>query len=248
MDKSSFKSYRNSSLIDHIKKDLQEKIISGGVKPGEQLPSEHELAKLFNVSRNSVREAIGLLENEGYLVKRQGFGTFITYSDPIIKGGGIERLKGISEFIREKGYTPESILEKFSLNECDESLAEVLMIDHDEKVALIETIKTASGTAVASCTDIIPVKFLNQPVAVEDLKEPIFDYLQSKHDIKISFAECDLIPCVSDDILSSKLKLETGSPVLLLEQIHYDDEGRRVLFSRSFFPANRFTFKLIRRR
>lgn len=247
MDKSNFKSYLNSSLIDHIKQDLQEKIVGGGLKPGEQLPSEHELAELFNVSRNSVREAIGLLENEGYLVRRQGIGTFITYSDPIIKGG-IERLKGISEFIREKGYTPESILEKFSLTECGESLAEALMINRDEKVAFIETIKTASGTPVASCTDIIPVKFLSQPVAVEDLKEPIFDYLQRKHDIKISFAECDLIPCVSDDVLSSKLKLEIGSPVLLLEQIHYDDVGRRVLFSKSFFPANRFTFKLIRRR
>jgi GntR family transcriptional regulator len=247
MDKTSFRSYRTSSLIDHIKQDLQEKIVSGGLKPGEQLPSEHELAELFNVSRNSIREAIGLLENEGYLIRRQGIGTFITYSDPIIKGG-IERLKGISEFIREKGYTPGSMLENFSLTECDESISEALMIDHNEKVVFIETIKTASGTPVASCTDIIPLKFLTQPIAVEDLKEPIFDYLQKKHNIKISFAECDLIPSVSDDVLSSKLKLETGRPVLLLEQIHYDDEGRRVLFSRSFFPANRFSFKLIRRR
>lgn len=247
MDKSSFKSYRTSSLIDYIKQDLQEKIVSGGFKPGEQLPSEAELAELFNVSRNSIREAIGILENEGYLIRRQGIGTFITYSDPIIKGG-IERLKGISEFIREKGYVPESILEKFFLTECDESLAESLMINCNEKVAFIETIKTASGTPVSSCTDIIPVKFLSRPVETEDLKEPIFDYLQKKHDIKIAFAECDLIPCVSDAVLSSKLKLEIGSPVLLLKQIHYDEDGRRVLFSKSFFPANRFTFKLIRRR
>jgi len=85
-------------------------------------------------------------------------------------------------------------------------------------------------------------------MAAADFRESIFDNLHANHGIDISFAECDLIPAVSDKILSEKLELEPGSPILLLEQVHYDGQGRRVLFSRSFFPAGTFTFKLIRRR
>ena len=242
-----FKSYRNPSLIERIKKDLLDKIIDGRIRPGERLPSEPELAELLGVSRNSLRESIGLLENEGYLQKRKGVGTFATDSDPIIKGG-IERLKGIADFIEEKGYLPGSILETFGSGACDETTAARLMLEPGENVTVIETIKTASGKPVASCMDIIPDRLLKKSMAAADFRESIFDNLHANHGIDISFAECDLIATVSDKTLSDKLKLETGSPILLLEQVHYDDQGRRVLFSRSFFPASKFTFKLIRRR
>lgn len=247
MKEGGFKSFRNPSLIERIKKDLLDRIIDGRFAPGERLPSEPELAESLGVSRNSLREAIGLLENEGYLLRRKGVGTFITHSDPIIKGG-IERLKGIADFIREKGYTPGSILERFGSRACDESIAARLMLEPGESVTIIETIKTASGKPVASCIDIIPDRLLKQPVAAADFRESIFDNLHVNHGIDISFAECDLIATVSDAVLSNKLKLETGSPILLLEQIHYDDQGRKVLFSKSFFPSSKFTFKLIRRR
>jgi len=145
-----FKSYKNPSLIERIKMDLHERIIDGRFKPGEKLPSEPELADLLGISRNSLREAIGLLVNEGYLFRQKGVGTFITHSDPIIKGG-IERLKGIADFIKEKGYIPGSILVRFDSIDCDQSIAESLMLGMGEKVLILETIKTASGKPVASC-------------------------------------------------------------------------------------------------
>jgi len=48
--------------------------------------------------------------------------------------------------------------------------------------------------------------------------------------------------------LTGKLSVEAGTPVLLLEQIHYDSLNRRVLYSKSYFPVGKFTFKLIRKR
>lgn len=247
MSEGSFKNYRNPSLIERLKKDIHDRIIDGRFKPGEQLPSEPELAELFGVSRNSLREAVGLLENEGYLLKRKGIGTFITKYDPIIKGG-IERLKAIGEFIKEEGYIPGSITEKLESVCCDKLTAERLMLEPCEEVMILETIKTASGKPVACCVDIIPNKYFKIPIDVNSFKESIFDDLQSSHGINIAFAECELIASISDAVLASKLNLEVGSPILQLEQIHYDDQGRKILFSKSFFPSEKFTFKLIRRR
>ncbi|MGU0016321.1 GntR family transcriptional regulator [Escherichia coli] len=55
-------------------------ILEGTLRPGEKLPPERELAKQFDVSRPSLREAIQRLEAKGLLLRRQGGGTFVQSS------------------------------------------------------------------------------------------------------------------------------------------------------------------------
>ena len=57
---------------------IQRTITSGALKVGDLLPSETELCKEFDVSRNTVRQAIGALEEEGLVVRKRGKGTFVT--------------------------------------------------------------------------------------------------------------------------------------------------------------------------
>jgi GntR family transcriptional regulator len=56
---------------------LREQIASGALKPGERLPSEPDLVREFEASRNTVRLALALLTNQGLVVTRQGLGTFV---------------------------------------------------------------------------------------------------------------------------------------------------------------------------
>jgi GntR family transcriptional regulator len=241
-----FKSYRNASLIERIKNDLRDTITSGGLKPGERLPSEPELAATLGVSRNSLREAIGLLENEGLLYRRQGVGTFITASGPVIRGG-IERLRSIADFITEQGYEAGNTITRFEAGPCDELVAGKLLIAPADAVTVLETIKLASGEPVALCLDVMPSSLLAGGADPEAMKGSIFDYLRQRHGIDILYAEAELVPTVADRALAAKLATPQGRPVLLLESVHFDVEGARVLFSRSYFPAGKFAFKLIRR-
>ena len=55
---------------------LKEQILSGTIKPGEKLPSENELTRQYDLSRHTVRKALSLLENEGYITAYHGKGTF----------------------------------------------------------------------------------------------------------------------------------------------------------------------------
>lgn len=59
-------------LMEQLKKD----ILSGEIQPGEKLPSENELAAAYSISRHTVRKALGILENEGYVTAAHGRGTF----------------------------------------------------------------------------------------------------------------------------------------------------------------------------
>lgn len=59
-----------------LMEDLREKILSGEVKPGEKIPSENQLSSEYGVSRQTVRKALQILQNEGYIYAEHGRGTF----------------------------------------------------------------------------------------------------------------------------------------------------------------------------
>jgi len=71
---------RHPKLADAIVSELENLILEGSLTPGQKLPPERELAKQFDVSRPSLREAIQKLEAKGLLTRRQGGGTFVTES------------------------------------------------------------------------------------------------------------------------------------------------------------------------
>ncbi|BFL48159.1 LacI family transcriptional regulator [Lactonifactor longoviformis] len=59
-----------------LMEQLKDDILSGRVKPGEKLPSENELSSTYQISRHTVRKALAILENEGFVVAEHGRGTF----------------------------------------------------------------------------------------------------------------------------------------------------------------------------
>lgn len=75
---------KQAKLSDVILSQLEAMILEGSLKAGQKLPPERELAKQFDVSRPSLREAIQKLEAKGLVNRRQGGGTFV--SDKILSG------------------------------------------------------------------------------------------------------------------------------------------------------------------
>ncbi len=65
------------SLADEVAARIQQQIVSGQYKIGDQLPIEPELMQQFGVGRSSIREAIKLLVNSELLRVQQGVGTFV---------------------------------------------------------------------------------------------------------------------------------------------------------------------------
>lgn len=72
-----FKPVKKTRVYEEIVVKVKHLIEKGRLHSGDQLPSERELAGVFNVSRSSVREALRSLETQGFLESRQGDGTYI---------------------------------------------------------------------------------------------------------------------------------------------------------------------------
>lgn len=102
-----------------LAEDLKRMILEGRIQAGEKLPSENELAERYQISRHTVRKALSILANEGYIYAEHGKGTFCselvrhtktsrniavvtTYlSDYIFP----KVIQGIDEVLTEKGYS-----------------------------------------------------------------------------------------------------------------------------------------------
>src|SRR5262252_2092257 len=77
-DRLVYKLVRTSRLYEQIVQQIEESIVKGDLKPGDQLPAERELAQRFGVSRTAVREAVKALREKGLVEAYSGKGTFIT--------------------------------------------------------------------------------------------------------------------------------------------------------------------------
>jgi GntR family transcriptional repressor for pyruvate dehydrogenase complex len=73
-----YKLVRTSRLYEQILQQIEDAILKGTLKPGDQLPAERELAQQFGVSRTAVREAVKALREKGLVEAYSGRGTFVT--------------------------------------------------------------------------------------------------------------------------------------------------------------------------
>ncbi len=77
-ENSMYKTVRTSRLYEQIVRQIEDSILKGDLKAGDQMPAERELAVRFGVSRTAVREAVKALREKGLVEAYSGRGTFVT--------------------------------------------------------------------------------------------------------------------------------------------------------------------------
>ena len=73
-----YRAVKTSRLFEQIVQQVEDSILQGQLKPGDQLPAERDLAQRFGVSRTAVREAVKTLREKGLVEAYSGRGTFVT--------------------------------------------------------------------------------------------------------------------------------------------------------------------------
>lgn len=111
--------------VSMVKEKIKEWIIDGKVLPGDKIYSENELVKMFEVSRHTVRQAVGDLVHEGWLYREQGAGTFCSNRSNQVQSQSINStgknigvittyisdyifpsiIKGIESYLTSHGYS-----------------------------------------------------------------------------------------------------------------------------------------------
>lgn len=122
-----------------ISRYIRERIENGELKEGMQLETEEQLAAMFECSRPTVRQAIGLLERDGLMYRITGKGTFIT------------RPKNTQEYTRfiesyplsvcEQGSIPKAEVLDFHIETADPFIQQKLGLTGKQKAYLLKCIR-----------------------------------------------------------------------------------------------------------
>ena len=110
------------------------------------LPSERALCQEYAVSRMTLRQACGLLEQEGLIERRRGRGTFVS---PKKMRKRQQEMRGFTEEIRARGGIPSSRLLDFRRTEPDLATQEFLGLPAGELVYQIERLRLNDGMPLA---------------------------------------------------------------------------------------------------
>ena len=230
------------SLRHSLAQELRSRIRAGEWRPGERIPSEPELARQETVSRSSMRAAITLLEEEGYVSRRHGSGTYVTHRPALPNELG--RNFGVSSMIASTGLQPGTEEESMGVEPAPVAVAEALGIEAGDPVSFLRRVRTADGRRVVDVTDWCRVEH----VPPDELPGVGSVYAAlAERGLTVDHGVAHLTPRNADGDLAERLDVPRGTLLLTIDQIDRSADGVAVLVSREHHLADAFTFTLLRR-
>ena len=221
-----------------IARELKEKIEAGVYQEQQPIPSEPELAKQYEVSRMTARQAINELVYEGVLYRIKGKGTFVNYQK---YEKSIHGLTSFSEDMIQKGFSPSSLLINKSVILANELIASKLQIKPKEPVIELKRVRLADDEPMA-------LEFVYLPAAIiKELPENIgsislYDYIEKELGLMIDYSIQEIEAICLEEEISHYLKVEPSSPCLLICLQSYLKNGQIFEYVESYYRADRYKF------
>lgn len=231
-------------VFRRVRNWIVESVRSGKWKPGDRLPSVQELADMLGVSRGSVREALRVLEREGFVTIRQGVGTFIRKSIGKVTDG-LERIRTLFDIIGDSGRKVTTRDSTVVFEAMDEDLAEKLGRKPGDPAVVIDRVYLADDVPVAYCVTYLPMDVIGTDVNIKP-DEPLLEYLEKAKGKRVAFGDCKIMATNAGSHVGAKLQVPEDYSVLLLEQTMYDAEGRILLHTKDFFNSAEIDFHVRR--
>jgi GntR family transcriptional regulator len=226
-----------------LQKKLSEIIAS--TPPGEKLPSEPKLAKLLGVSRATLREAMRTFESQGFILRRQGIGTFVVNRHQIIETG-LEVLESIETLAGKIGLAVT--MGDLTIEPLEASSDQALIFNVELGTPMIQVRRTilADIRPVAYLIDILPQKVLKP----EDLKlgftGSVLDLLLRRGSPMLSKSIANIQADQASIEVSRALHIQRGDVLLVFDARLIDTAGEVVDYSISYFLPGYFKFHVVR--
>lgn len=228
-----------------VRDELAGRITSGAIPPGSRLPPEPQLAEDLGVSRATLREALRSLEEDGFVTRRRGAGTFATHR-PRLRNN-LDVNFGVTQAIRASGMRPGTVDAKVRTAPASPQEASALDIDQGEPVVTIERVRTADERRVVFSRDVVAQSLVGVDTLTRLGDGSVYDLLESAARVAIQHGVVTMEPIAADRSLARKLKIPAGSLLLYLRQIDYDRSGDPILLSHEYHLGDAFEFNVVRR-
>jgi GntR family transcriptional regulator len=235
---------RRPSLTEVVRSELKQLIVNGEWPVGSRLPNETDLCERYNVSRITLREAVQGLVQDGYVVRRQGSGTYVTRR-PALQNS-LDTNFSYTEYLEQANIRAGKRILSAKRVHADAEVAEAFSLDVGTPVVEVRRLRTADGTPAVYSIDSIRGDIVSPSDDRKALRGSLYRLLAEKGH-PVDHGEAVVAPAVADAELARLLDVDEGALLQHLKQIDYDTTDRPVMFSLEWHVPAVFELRVYRR-
>jgi len=228
-------------LYVQIRNTLRAGILDGEYPPMSRMPSESELQAMFDVSRITIRQALGDLQKEGLIFKVHGKGSFVSQPKAV---QDITSLQGFAEAMRESGHEIVNRVLQFRFVPAPAQVAQKLSLEAQATVAEIHRLRLLQREPVSYEITYVP-EAIGKRLQRADLEtRDIFLILENDCGVALGGADLNIDAVTAESAIARALKIKKDAPVLRIERLTQDSHGNPVDFEYLYFRSGTFQYAL----
>lgn len=238
-------SINRSSAIPYyvqVRDTIQARIHAGVWQPGDQLPGEPELCRIFAVSRTVIRQALNDLVNKGFLIREKGKGTFV--AQPKIRESLVQKLTGFYQDMVEQGHVPTAQILRQESIPASQKVASYLQISLGTPVITIERLRFVQEIPIQLVTTYIPFS-LCPALLDEDLShQSLYAFLEKTCGVFIARGRRSIEAVPANEHEARLLHVQRGAPLILLDSVSFSSDGNAVEYYHALHRGDRTRFEV----
>ncbi|QJP09455.1 GntR family transcriptional regulator [Pseudomonas multiresinivorans] len=228
-------------LYSQLKEILRTRILDGTYPPLSRMPSEAELGKAFEVSRITVRQALGDLQKEGLIFKIHGKGTFVAKPKAF---QNVSTLQGLGESMTQRGYEVINRLRSFKTVPANAQVAARLRVAEGESVVQIKRARLVNRELVSMEITWLPEAVGKRLEKADLVSRDIFLILENDCALPLGHADLAIDAILADAELARALEVEEGSPVMRIERLTHTADGAPLDYEHLYYRGDAFQYRL----
>lgn len=226
-------------LYQQLADDIKQQIIEGKLKENDRLMTELEFSLSYDISRITVRKAIEILAEEGYVTKRQGIGTFVAAKK---LNRVMNKLLSFTEMCENDGKTASTELVSLEWTWAAVSVSQYLHIEENDRIMKIVRIRKSDGEPVMLEENYFPSKY--SYLMEEDLTSSIYSVLR-RHDTTPTHAVKTVEICYATREEAEYLHVKEGQALLLHRDQVMDEAGEVIHYCKLIINPERYKLTIL---
>ncbi|GAA0182302.1 trehalose operon repressor [Clostridium sediminicola] len=222
-----------------IYNEIVNKIANKTIKSNTKLPSESKLMLQYDVSRDTIRKALNLLEQNGYIQKVKGKGSFVLDINKL--DFPVSGLVSFKELSKEMGKQSRTIVKEFELIKPNEFLIKELDVKKDDDIWKVIRVREIGKEKI-----ILDKDFFNKEMVsllTKDIcEDSIYEYFEKELGIEISFARKEITVEMATEEDEKYLDLGHFNMIVVVKNYVYLKDARLFQYTESRHRPDKFRF------
>lgn len=225
-------------LYQQLKDAILTQIENGELKNGQQIMPEQEMSEAYQISRITVRKALAELVDEGVLAKRQGKGTFVQ-DRKIVED--LSQANSFTNLCKRNCMRPGGVTLKMEVETPTARDMEELKLGSDEMIVHIERLRLADDAPIMLENLYFPGHLSG--ILEENLENAsLYQILEDKYGLVSGDSEMQFEIVCGSSYESSLLQVKTGSPMFLVRELVFDQNGAPLHRTKSYLRGDQVKY------